>query len=247
MPAPIIAGLFAQGRNIVRPRFYAMLADLMRFYRQAPRDLGRLGATTLADYLAAGRYGAAFRDDHFYPMAAAIWSTPAADIGAIRRGLHPLLRQSRAPAPARPAVWRTVRGGKPATTSPKLAAPLAGHTIIGRPVRIVERTKGSIMVHDGIAPRRFDRVLVACHADQRALGPSEDPTDAERRVLGAFRYCPQRGGAARRCRSDAGRRRRLERGRVDTSPTAPTRPALVTYWMKRHSSTSIRACPCSSP
>lgn len=226
-----LAGLFAQGRNLVRPRFYAMLADLMRFYRQAPRDLGRLGATTLADYLAAGRYGAAFRDDHLYPMAAAIWSTPAADIGAYPAEAfirfcdnHGLLRLRERP------VWRTVRGGSRNYVA-KLAAPLAGHTIIGRPVRIVERAKGSVVVHDGVAPRRFDRVLVACHADH-ALGLIEAPTDGERRVLGAFRYACNEAVLHGDPALMPVRRRAWSAWNYLADSAHETGPS-VTYWMNR--------------
>jgi uncharacterized protein len=77
-----LAGLFAQRRNIVSPRFWSMLQDLLRFYRQAPRDAAGLAgqAVSLGDYLKAGRYGRAFLDDHLLPMAAAIWSAPCAEI-----------------------------------------------------------------------------------------------------------------------------------------------------------------------
>ena len=77
-----LSGLFAEKRNLFRPRFWSMLRDLHRFYREAPRDLAVLEQfhTTLGDYLDAGAYGAAFRRDHLLPMAAAIWSAPAATI-----------------------------------------------------------------------------------------------------------------------------------------------------------------------
>ncbi len=57
-----LAGLFAQPGNLLRPRFWSMLADLRRFYRNAPRDAAALGLTTLDDYLAKN-YGSALRDD----------------------------------------------------------------------------------------------------------------------------------------------------------------------------------------
>ena len=182
-----LAGLFAQPRNALRPRFYAMIADLLRFYRQAPRDIGRLQGMTLAAYLDANRYGRAFREDHLYPMAAAIWSTPAAEVGdypaeAFIRFCdnHGLLKLSGRPQ------WRTVTGGSRAYVS-RLAEPLAGRVMIGRNVRIVERSAAGVLIDDGSGRRRFDRVLVACHADQ-ALAVLETPTEAERRILGAFRY-----------------------------------------------------------
>ena len=58
-----LGSLFAEKRNLFRPRFWSMLRDLHRFYREAPRDLALLEQihTTLGDYLDAGAYGAAFR------------------------------------------------------------------------------------------------------------------------------------------------------------------------------------------
>ena len=75
-----MSGLFGQPRNLMRPRFWSMLADLVRFYRQAPLDADLIDdeQISLGDYLAEGQYGNAFRDDHLLPMASAIWSaTPA--------------------------------------------------------------------------------------------------------------------------------------------------------------------------
>ncbi|MET0220465.1 MAG: FAD-dependent oxidoreductase, partial [Tardiphaga sp.] len=72
-------GLFAQPANALRPRFWAMLRDIRRFYRDAPVQGPRLSSdVTLGSYLRAGGYGPAFIDDHLLPMAAAIWSAPAA-------------------------------------------------------------------------------------------------------------------------------------------------------------------------
>lgn len=182
-----LAGLLAQRSNLLRPRFYAMMADLLRFYRQAPSDLGKLEGVTLADYLDANGYGRAFREDHLYPMAAAIWSTPAADVGAYPAEAfirfcdnHGLLKLSDRPE------WRTVKGGS-RTYVARLAEPLSGRVMIGRNVRIAERSAAGVVIEDGAAKRRFDKVLVACHADQ-ALGVLKAPTEAERRILGAFRY-----------------------------------------------------------
>ncbi|MFM8376432.1 MAG: FAD-dependent oxidoreductase, partial [Phenylobacterium sp.] len=75
--------LLAQRRNLLRPRFWRMIADILRFYRRAPGDLKRLEGTgtSLDAYLQDGRYGSAFRNDHLLPMAAAIWSTPLDRIG----------------------------------------------------------------------------------------------------------------------------------------------------------------------
>ena len=55
--------LVAQKRNLLRPRFWRMIADILRFYRRAPDDLRRLegSGTSLDAYLEHGRFGPAFR------------------------------------------------------------------------------------------------------------------------------------------------------------------------------------------
>ena len=83
MPARSLRGLLAQPANAFKPRFWSMIRDLLRFYREAPRDLAsprrhqprRVSGARPAMARHSSR-------DHLYPMAAAIWSTPAAEIGA---------------------------------------------------------------------------------------------------------------------------------------------------------------------
>ena len=116
-----LSGVFAQKRNLVSPRFWSMLRDLRRFYREAPGDLGRLDETrmTLGAYLKAENYSEAFRDDHLLPMAAAIWSAPphamlnypAASFVRFQEN-HGLLKLTNRP------VWRTVTRRQPLLRRP---------------------------------------------------------------------------------------------------------------------------------
>ncbi len=77
-----LATVFAQPRNLLRPRFLGMIRDILRFNRECciDHDLGRLEGRTLGDYIAEKRFGRGFRDDYLLPMGAAIWSTPDAEI-----------------------------------------------------------------------------------------------------------------------------------------------------------------------
>jgi predicted NAD/FAD-binding protein len=183
-----LRGLFAQPRNLLSPRFGSMLADLLRFYRNAPRDLPAMGLQSLDAYLDANRYGAAFRHDHLYPMAAAIWSTPAADVGRYPAAAfvrfcanHGLLQITGRP------VWRTVRGGSRHYVA-RLREEFHGRVAMGSPVRAVRRLTGGVAVIDASGiEQHFDRVLIASHADQ-ALAMLEQPSEAEGQLLGAFRY-----------------------------------------------------------
>jgi predicted NAD/FAD-binding protein len=182
--------LFAEKRNLLRPRFWSMLRDLHRFYREAPRDLPVLEQvhTSLGDYLDAGAYGAAFRHDHLLPMAAAIWSAPTSKIldypaaSFIRfQDSHGLLKLRNRPP------WRTVRGGSRAYVD-RLTRSYLDRIRLGAAVTAVHRSGGNVEIHDKIGGvQRFDDVVIAIHADQ-ALALLGDPSVQERSLLGAFRY-----------------------------------------------------------
>ncbi len=226
-------GLLAQKRNAFRPRFWAMLADLTRFYRNAPRDLPTMGDISLDEYLQRNNYGAAFRDDHLYPMAAAIWSTPAMEVGRYPAAHfvkfcrnHGLLLLRNRP------VWRTVAGGSREYVK-RLTAPFADRIRLSTPVKHVRRTPGFIEIGTGDGKfERFDDVVLATHADQ-TLDILSDATRAERRILGAFTYTRNR--AVLHTDSSFMPRRRAAWSSwnyVADTRTAAGQPT-ITYWMNR--------------
>ncbi len=190
-----LRALFAQKINLLRPRFWSMLRDLRRFYRNAPRDRAGLehagGLATLGEYLNQQRLGEAFQSDHLLPMAAAIWSCPADSMRDIPAAAfirfcdnHGLLQVTDRP------IWRSITGGSCNTVS-ALAAGISGPVMTGVPVRaIVSTPTGATIRHDG-GLERFDQVVIATHADQ-ALDLLADATPEERRVLGAMRTSANR-------------------------------------------------------
>jgi len=227
-----LGGLFAQRRNLASPRFWSMLRDLERFYRRAPRDLSTMGSVGLGDYLDGLGCGAAFRDDHLYPMAAAIWSTPVGDIpdypaAAFVRFCenHGLLKLSRRP------VWRTVDGGSREYVA-RLSRSFTDRIAKKRPVRRIRRLAAGVEIDFGDGTERFDHVVIATHADQ-ALAMLGDADAREHRILGAFGY--RRNEAV--LHSDPSlmpRRRRVWSSWNYASEAGAGAPALsVTYWMNR--------------
>ncbi|HEY2875768.1 MAG TPA: FAD-dependent oxidoreductase [Reyranella sp.] len=225
------AALLAQKTNILRPRFWSMMRDLVRFYREAPRDLPQLGALSLANYLERGNYGAAFREDHLYPMAAAIWSTPATEIAHYPAAsfirfceTHGLLKLTDRP------VWRTVDGG-----SRRYVAELAeavAEIRTDRPVRAIRRTATGVDIADTSgATRSFDHVVVATHADD-ALRLLADPSREEQRLLSPFHYSDNDAVL----HSDADlmpqRRRVWSSWNYLTGAGSSPKPA-ITYWMNK--------------
>lgn len=185
-----LRGLFAQKSNLLRPRFWSMLRELARLYRNAPDDLTRLADTeiSLGAYLDREGYSAALRDDHILPMAAAIWSTAAQDVldypaSAFLRFCcnHGLLQLRDRPE------WRTVEGGSRVYIE-RLVRKISGPVYLGVGAARVRRSHDSVVVEHGNGRQSaFDRVVIATHADQ-ALALLEDPSPDERRLLGAFRY-----------------------------------------------------------
>ena len=186
--------LFAQWSNVLRPRFWSMIRGILRFYKEAP-ELLKLPADepgpTLGEYLRRGGYSKAFIDWHMVPMACAVWSgKPGEILDFPARTLvrffanHGFLQVDDRPP------WLTVCGGSRAYAD-VLLAPLADKIRLSSPVeRVVARGVGDVevTVKDGV-PERFDRVVLACHADQ-VLGMLQDPTRAEHEVLSAIRFQP---------------------------------------------------------
>lgn len=225
-------GLFGQKRNVVRPRFWSMLRDLRRFYAEAPAKVAALpAATTLGAFLDAEGYGRAFQLDHLLPMAAAIWSAPAAALRDYPAAHfirfchnHGLLKLTDRP------IWRTVDGGSREYVRRLLAE--IGETRLARGAVSVRRGRESIVVRDAAGQeQRFDHVVMACHADQ-ALAALEAPTTRERTLLGAFGYTQNRAVLHSDVRLMP-RRRNVWASWNYLGGRDHTDSLNVTYWMNR--------------
>jgi uncharacterized protein len=182
-------GLVGHPGNLVRPGYWLMLRDIVRFYREAPRALGggSLGGLTLGEYLDGNGYAPSFVEEHLLPMGAAIWSTTAREMRAypveafIRFfASHGLLEMVNRPK------WRTVTGGSRQYVRAMLTeiARVRLHT----PVEKILRRPNGVEIFDRLGrSEAFDGVVIAAHADQ-ALSMLADPDEEERRLLGAFGY-----------------------------------------------------------
>jgi uncharacterized protein len=184
-------GLFAQRRNLVRPRFLRMLVQILRFNRCAPALLAQDGVSpTLWQYLEHERYGAEFIEHYIVPMGKSIWSSTESAVLAFpaRFFIEFFERHGFLSVNERP-LWRAVRGGSREYVK-QLTAPLRGRLRLRlrTPVSGIERDA------DGVRLRtmrgeltRFDYVFLACHADQ-ALALLARPTPQEQAALSCFGY-----------------------------------------------------------
>jgi len=182
-------GLFAQRRNVVRPSFYGMIADILRFNKSMLAVAENLDdSTSVGEFLRSNGYSKSFVDHYIVPMAAAIWS--AEPVAVLRMPLgflvrffanHGLLQLQDRPQ------WRVICGGSREYVS-KLTQGHRDQIRLNSPAQSVSRTAAGVEIQSAEGGREiFDHVFFACHSDQ-ALQLLADPSTAERDILSAIRY-----------------------------------------------------------
>jgi Predicted NAD/FAD-binding protein len=187
--------VFAQRSNLLRPSFWRMLRDILRFNREATA-LAEAGCDpsndtrSIGDFLRQGAYSDAFTHGYFLPMAACIWSCPTAQmldfpVASMVRFCHNhgLLQVEDRPQ------WLTVRGGARQYVQ-RIVAQLPD-VRLNTPVRRIKRFDVGVEVSTDAGTEWFDQVVLACHSDQ-ALALLADASTEERAVLGAIAYQPNR-------------------------------------------------------
>jgi predicted NAD/FAD-binding protein len=182
--------VFAQRRNLINPRFWRMLADVMRFNalctRIAQEQREAQLQQPLSEFLRSHKFSEPFRDWYFLPMLGCIWSCPTDQmlqfpVATMIRFCHNhgLIQVTNRPQ------WFSVVGGARHYVEKILAG--VHDKRLNTPVRLIERdAQGVRIVTDGHA-ERFDQVVIATHTDQ-ALGLLREPSTYERSLLGAIRY-----------------------------------------------------------
>lgn len=181
--------LFAQRRNVLRPPFFRMIRDILRFNREAMATLPfEAESQTVGHYLLSHGYSREFMDDYLVPMAAAIWSAEPVAIHDMPLQFlvrffdnHGLLQLKDRP------VWRVIKGGSREYVK-KLVAGHRDRIRLDTPVKAVIRHESGVeIVSDRFGREWYDAVFLACHSDQ-ALALLDAPTAVEREVLGAIHF-----------------------------------------------------------
>jgi len=182
--------VFAQRSNLINPRFWRMLADVMRFNALCTRIAKEQRETELqqplSEFLRSHKFSEPFRDWYFLPMLGCIWSCPTDQmlqfpVATMIRFCHNhgLIQVTNRPQ------WFSVVGGARNYVEKILAG--VHDKRLNTPVRLIERdAQGVRIVTDGHA-ERFDQVVIATHTDQ-ALGLLRESSTDERSLLGAIRY-----------------------------------------------------------
>ena len=239
-----IDGLFAKRSNLLRPQFYRMVRDILRFFRDAARDIGNADdSQTVGEYLAANAYGSSFVHHYLVPMAAAIWSAEPGSVMDMPAHFlvrffdnHGLLQRKDRPQ------WRVIEGGSRSYVE-KLVAGHRDRIRLNSAVRAVRRRPDGVEIQSALGGKEvFDAVFIACHSDQ-ALGLLSDPTDDETAVLKAIRY--QENEAVLHTDTRVlPRRKRAWAAWNYFLPEDPDKPVSVSYNMNRLQSLSTRETYC---
>ncbi len=182
--------LFAQRRNLLRPRFYRMLADIWRFNREARRLVAaHRDETTVEEFVSRHGFSRPFVEQYLLPMGAAIWSCPIGTFAQFPIRFivefyhhHGLLNVLHRP------TWRVVKGGS-RTYVQAMTRGFRERLRLRTPVQSVRRFADRAIVQPrGGDAEEFDHVIFACHSDQALRILGDDATEAEREVLSAFPY-----------------------------------------------------------
>ncbi len=184
-------GLFAQRRNLFRPKFYRMLQDILRFNHEAEQLLEDAGVEplTVKRFLDAHRYSKEFVNYYLLPMGAAIWSCPPATFESFPMRFiaefyhhHGLLSIRNRP------TWRVIRGGSDRYVA-ALTEPFRNQIRLNTPVNQVQRGEQEVIIQTSSGDRKsFDEVIFACHSDQALKILGDQATPSERAILTSFPY-----------------------------------------------------------
>ena len=234
-----LGALFAQPSNALRPRFWRMLADMLRFNREATA-LARASTSsentqTLGDFLRQGRYSEALRDDYLLPMAGAIWSCPVEMMLAF-----PVVRFARfcdnhglLQIHDRPQWFTVANGSRKYVDAIVQHLRESGATIqLGCPVNRIDRTATGVEVHAAGQAQCFDAVVLASHAGQ-ALAMLSQPLANARRLLGDLRTQANRAVLHTDTRLMPKRRRAWAAWNYLATRGNGSRSVAVTYWLQR--------------
>jgi len=186
-----ISTLFAQRRNIFRPKFWILIKEILRFNKLC-KSVYNQGAyperLTLGEFLSKNKFSPFFSEHYILPMGAAIWSSSLAQMEAFEFQFfvkffynHGLLNIKDRPQ------WYVIPKGSRSYLTP-LCRPFEKNICLNANIKSIQRnTNGITIFFDDKPEQHFDEVVLACHSDQ-ALALLSDASSDEKSVLSAMPY-----------------------------------------------------------
>ena len=180
--------LFAQRSNVLSPKFWKMIKDILAFNKAALSWLEKANeqdATTLEEFIRP--YGKMFKEKYLFPMTAAIWSAGRESVEKfpLRFYLNFFKNHGFLSVDERPK-WRVIKGGSNSYVAPLIAG-FKDNIHLDCEVSKVERFDDHVKLSSKRGTEIFDGVVFACHSDQ-ALKILEGGDTKEAEILGAIPY-----------------------------------------------------------
>lgn len=238
-----VVALFAQKRNVARPRFLRFLLDIVRFNKLATSfaKSGKVPPISLADFLKRERFSAELFDWYLWPMVGSIWSSPRGDVMNFELPMllrfchnHGLLQVTNRPQ------WMTVRGGS--RNYVKKVVDGLSDARLSTPVEKVVRTPAFVDVYTASKRERFDYLVLATHSDQSKRLIAQ-PDSAISNALAAIAYQPNRCILHTDASLMPKRRAAWSAWNyLETAAIDDRRPVALTYWLNQ-----LQPLPFSTP
>jgi len=225
--------IFGQRRNLLRPWFFYLFREVMRFNGEVGRRVADDPTITLGHLTDDMSLSDRFKRYYLLPMAGAIWSSPPQQMLRFPAKVfvdffhnHGLLAMDGQPQ------WLTVDGGAQQYVQ-RLSAALKSRPLTACPAASVARRDGGVQVTDASGrTARYDHVVFACHTDE-SLGLLADATDVERSALSAIKYQRNLAILHKDPRFMPKRRRCWAAWNYHASGDGPEPAVTLTYWMNK--------------
>jgi predicted NAD/FAD-binding protein len=183
--------LFAQRRNILRPKFWMLVKEILRFNKickEIFKEQNYQSGLTLGNFLKENDFSDYFAEHYILPMGAAIWSTSLEQMEDFEFRFfvqffnnHGLLNIADRPQ------WYVIPNGSRSYLAP-LCKPFKDNVTLNADISGVSRSEDKVHLHFKNAPSQtFDEVVIACHSDE-ALALLNDATEDEQKVLSSMPY-----------------------------------------------------------
>lgn len=181
--------LFAQRSNLLRPSFYKMIQDILRFNKDSAELLSNSDSILLGDYLSENNYSRQFINQYIIPMGSAIWSMSYEQMMSFPAAFfvrfftnHGMLSVNERPQ------WYVINNGSSSYLD-ALTNSFKDRVNTNATVKEIERINNKILVRTVDSEQEYDYVFNACHSDQ-AYQQIKSPNQVERETIGIMKYQP---------------------------------------------------------
>lgn len=184
-------GMFADKFNLLNPKFYKLILEILKFNRLAKNRKYEMHETVGA-FVNRYKFGRYFIEGYLFPMGSAIWSMGLKDMYDFPMDFlvkffnnHGLLDLKNRPQ------WYTVKGGSIQYVN-KIIEPFQDKIMINTKVLSVARNNGKILVRyknniGTVLEDTFDKIVFACHTPDILSILGDDAKSLEQDILSSIK------------------------------------------------------------